>query len=615
MYNKKNIGLCYMSLSLITSGPNSYDLYSKSLTSDLLEIRDAIIDHFSATNVDVTGTATVGTSVVTGSASAADLTVSTFITADDVESSSMVANTGTFIDMISDRIKTTTNHWYQATWAADKAYLVNDFVYSGNPPLLYRCLLANTNVQPSQTVTQPQWAQLSSLNAIINDNQYCQCNTNSSDSKALVSPVPFKTVGAALTYLGSTPGYIRMVGQNQIYDETPITVTTTGITIDGGNDLFQSGGNTITREVRVTNTGNFVLKNVTLQSTVESNLLKLDGVRGSCFYQFNAIPNGSGANVEVYFRSSTRTWGGLHVFYNCKSNDLTSHVDFDLGGTCDPGTRVYIINALTEGGIDVQMNMTNPTDCQVYILNCENLICNNANFHPGGQMVVINTKTLTNMVSSATNANPATKLILSGVDMYNYGTSAYNVLTQTGNGPLWITNCNMPIAGNTITGTVTYGNARFTDAKLTTATCSTSLTTASLVMSGGVTTTPAMKIYDAGNTYFSTATIRWQKIGNVVYCATNDWAGFRCNPAPTAAQIIYLAINSDGSSPFGTSPKLPLPAGSPITYTTSCYVPTQSSLVVYADGGYTHITLGSETPWDTAASDNVVESFTFFYFV
>lgn len=310
--------------------------------------------------------------------------------------------TGT--EIISDKIQGTLGFNYLSPWDATKSYILNDLVVYNNQ--IWRCLVANTNVAPDpNNPAQAQWTVVTSNNAITNEKQFAQVNLNvGDDSKALVSPVPFKSIAAATNYiktLGAGVIEVMTVGQNNIYAGLGLT-SASNIIINGGdqNSTYLNNPQNISQDyTQITNCNNVIVKNLTIQgpNTAAQDIGQLINNKNLSFENvtFKDYSPLVPSNYIRIYNSVGNTWGS-HSFLNCicEPSD-TNNFTFQFSGDCDPGTVILydssgLVNRASVafqfsafGGVTTPANLTviiknsyfigigtYPSDMRVVFINC-----------------------------------------------------------------------------------------------------------------------------------------------------------------------------------------------------------------------------------------------------
>lgn len=363
---------------------NSYDLYGRSLN-----VKDLISEAFQTTDIS----ATTGTIATLGS------------------------TTATLGTAISNNFKQANGFNVLSPWSATKAYIVGDQVLSSG--FLWKCLVANTNVQPSTVdPSQAQWAQLSSNNSVLNESAYVVINkVVGDDSKALVSAVPFKSVGAALLYLkGIGGGVAKIMSVNQTYTWGNANDAYNGIVLDGGDetdDITVNPTNTLEAYAVFTNTNGLTVKNCTWQRPggTGGEVFNTQGCENVTLQNIKFVdPTGAGGICQITVYGTVPAPFGSHSFINCWQNVIDStSMGLIISGQAKAGTVILIdnagltsksswtINNVSGGGITGGSNLT---------FICRNSYINSGNFtHTEGSTMIFTNCIFaggTNFVSLAT---------------------------------------------------------------------------------------------------------------------------------------------------------------------------------------------------------------------
>jgi len=290
---------------------NNYDLFSRSLN-----VKEFIAEALETLNLDVTG------------------------------------------ELIADKIIANSGFNYLAPWSGGanaKDYITNDLVIYNNQ--IWRCLVANSNVQPDpNNPAQVEWVPISSNNAILSDRQYVQLHlTNGNDVKGLISAIPFQTIPAALLYLKSVGGgyaKIMSVGQNNVYgDGSDLTLFEyDNIILDCGDasvSYLNNPQNKINYRLLFQQSDNVTIKNCCIsRENTSPNVFYTAGCKNISLENITIIdqPDAPIPIISVVGPSVDNTFGS-HTFTNCyltPSDDIVCRLVID--GFCGSGTTILIDN-------------------------------------------------------------------------------------------------------------------------------------------------------------------------------------------------------------------------------------------------------------------------------
>lgn len=438
-----------MSISYLTTN-NSFDLFANSLTSsnlitNVLQAASQNVDNFTATNASVTGTGTIAT-------------------------------------LVSNKLQTSLGSNYFAQYDATKVYKLGDLVvYLG---LFYRCLINDTTgVAPDpNNPAQPQWVSLSSNNAIKNDILMLQVsNTVGDDAKALIGPVPFKTIQAAINF-ASNGSRLILVDQSSVFDEELTLTNKTDITIDGQtNGTYNATfGNVITNTpytgivVTATNCNTITFKNVIFRSGLNQILCDFTDCSNITFD--NCVFDNLGtATQDIRFQYTTA--GGFNmgdcIFYNCRSLTDSGQTFSIRVITSSPVTgpsslsRIFILNHIGPVSIS-NFNNTPPMPdfLYIYFYNCRKVVANETAFHVCGNLSITDCDIVTELLSQATTASTNNKLAITNSSLFNKTTNTYSSLNKSGNCPFLFQNFdydknNVTSLLGTSLGSYTFGPAKY----------------------------------------------------------------------------------------------------------------------------------------------------------
>jgi hypothetical protein len=417
-----------MSISYLLS-PNDYGLYSKTLTSDIVNtVQQNVQDLF------------------TNSLDATTLNAST---------------------VISNTLQTTTGSNYLGLYSSSKVYKLGDQVIFNN--LLYRCLVNDTTgIAPDpNNPAQAQWVALTSNNAVKNDLKYLQVSVISGDdNKALISPAPFKTIQAALNF-GGSGSYVILIDTNSTYSTFNASAFD-NVVIDGGGDgTFDTGGNVVETLSTIFLGNNTTLKNITIKDISTSNLSALVKTLNKVNTTIdNVVFDSKIANTatEIYFETiAPQTQKSDIIIYNCRTltelpdQYLNIRVSTTTGVINTALLRVFLFNIIGPVGYLAQSaDIENQELQQNYINNCKNIISCNA---LAGSFY-INDCNFTDylgpvvLVSSATTAAVNNKLVISNSSMFSSTSTTYARINKSGDCPYLFVNFDYDRDGsNTINGT------------------------------------------------------------------------------------------------------------------------------------------------------------------
>jgi len=291
-----------MSISNITNR-NNYDLFARSFN-----VKEFIAEALQATNMDITG------------------------------------------ELIANKIVNNIGFNYLSPWDPTKNYITNDLVISNNQ--IFRCLVANTNVEPDpNNPAQPEFVAVTSNNAILSERQYAQIHlTNGNDVKALVSAIPFQSVPAALDYLKSVGGgyaKIMSIGQNNVYGDgsSLVLFEYDNIILDGGDasdSYLDNPQNKINYLIDLQGSNNVTFKNFTISKT-SPVICATDGCNNISFQNVTFEDNAAPA-PQINISGSGLGFGN-HTFTNCYmtpgSQAFINVVIYDVVAT---GTRIIFDN-------------------------------------------------------------------------------------------------------------------------------------------------------------------------------------------------------------------------------------------------------------------------------
>lgn len=429
--------------------PNSLDIYSRTLNVQNFDSDASTID----TLTSITGNITT-----------------------------LNATTGNITNVVSDNLKTTTGSNYLGQYSGTKTYQIGDIVLYQN--LLYRALQV-TSVQPNPAdPAQTEWISLTSNNAVKNDPSYLQVSvTYGDDAKALLGPVPFKTIQAAIDY-GSSNSIIVLIDQGSVYDCNGLVLSgVSNLVIDGQNKAtYVNSGNVI----NLTATGqiglnNVVWKNVIIRtdpSIASTTVLFGNNSKNITFDNvvFDSTLNNTAREVWLN-NSSPLIEPSDIVFYNCRAmtSDPTQFITVHVGNTNGvintALTRVFCYNVI--GPLCPSSNISDVANQELYeyyVSGCKNIIGNGglgATLHSGGLCVISDSVITTVLNSTATNVATKNKLVVSNCTLLNPLTGTYSRLNKTGNCPYAFQNFDFDkniSPANVITGTgvdYTMGPARY----------------------------------------------------------------------------------------------------------------------------------------------------------
>jgi hypothetical protein len=345
--------------------PNSFDLFSRSYNA-----QEFITQLFEATNAEVTG------------------------------------------ELISNKIIGSTGFNYLSPWDPTKNYITNDLVISNNQ--IFRCLVANTNVEPDpNNPAQPEFVAISSNNAILNERQYAQIHlTNGNDVKALVSAIPFQSVPAALEYLKSVGGgyaKIMTTGQGNLYTGSVGISSSNNIILDGGDQsiaYLSNPENIIDGLFIISNSTNVVVKNLSLtRLTSGTSLGQLQGSKNVSFDNVTFIDPIIPDNSYIRILETPANAFGSHSFVNCSIKPgADNQLGITISGPCDPDTLILIDNSGLPyySRLELRTNsfggITTPGNITIVVKNCYIRLTNFT--HANGMNVLFQNCILKNFLNS-----------------------------------------------------------------------------------------------------------------------------------------------------------------------------------------------------------------------
>lgn len=387
---------------------NNLDLFAKSLNATTLDVVTQNVGDLISDNIETTN-----------------------MTSQLIDSSTVISNT----------LQTTTGSNYLGVYSASKVYKLGDQVIFNN--LLYRCLVNDTTgIAPDPNdPAQAQWVSLTSNNAVKNDLKYIQVSVlTGNDAKAVNSPVPFKTIQAALNFGGANCTY-ALIDKTSVYD-LPATTFPVNTTIIGvPKSQFARNGSII---------------NITAGCSIQSNISFKDlvirsdpSLVGPLFFGNNTI-NANFDNVafdsqlsdndmEVWINySSNPSPDSNIVFNNCSAFTdninqwLQVRVSVNAGVVYTGMTRTYFYNCKGPWYFYQHIpDVANQGQYETYIVGINKLSV----LHVGGLMVIDDCIFNSSLISSAGVANISNKLVVRNSSMYNITSNIYNVLDKTGDCP------------------------------------------------------------------------------------------------------------------------------------------------------------------------------------
>lgn len=381
--------------------------------------------------------------------------------------------------LVTDDIVTSAGGNYLSPWVETRSYIVGDIVIYQNQ--LFKCLVNNVGIVPNAAdPTQLEWALMTSNNAILSDSKYIQVSVNQgNDTKATVSPVPFKTLQAALNF--ATDGSkITLIDQSSTFDGTILLTGKNNITIDGGlSGVYQNDGNVITSSTAVSyvlrfiSCNNIIIKNVILNIGSSTNLLAtFDDCTNIIFDNVVFDTTIGSATQDVgFFYAGTGVRMGDVVIANCRSkyNLSTQYLNITLqssGTGTENLSRLFILNHVGPVGIaNMIMPNTSLDYLSAYVYNCNNYIGSSSANHGGGNFYysnVIFVSQFNSIASSAASTN--NKLTIMNSTFLNPATGTYSLLNKTGTCPYVLRDCDYDRTQLALNGTgtnYTSGPARY----------------------------------------------------------------------------------------------------------------------------------------------------------
>jgi len=393
-----------MSISNITNR-NNYDLFARSFN-----VRDFIAEALQATDMDITG------------------------------------------ELIANKIVNNIGFNYLSPWDPTKNYIPGDIVISNNQ--LFRCLVANTNVEPDPNdPAQPEFVAISSNNAILSERQYAQIHlTNGNDVKALVSAIPFQSVPACLAYLKSVNGgyaKIMSIGQNITYGNGGdiLLFEYDNIVIDGGdasNSYLDNPMNKIDGRMILEGCNNFTIKNVTLTRTGNSADIFFSTACNNVIFENVTIEDKTTFSTpNLYLQGDGDGIGfGSHTFKNLYHTPAPQNFfNVIMSDNCAPNTRIIFDNSglLTRSQLRIQTSAMVEDDWANLTLIVKNSYINtNITLHYTGMTFIFE-----NCIISGTLASTAVSgsLTLINCSFFDPVTNAWGTINLSGTAQYKLIDC------------------------------------------------------------------------------------------------------------------------------------------------------------------------------
>lgn len=420
--------------------PNTYDLLSNSLNTNILEALTQTVQ-----NITATGTGTFPT---------------------------LNSTNGTIANIITNKLSSNGGlGLYDAT-----------FSYSADAMVFYQGTiwksLVSSNLGNTPSDTSAQWIRLiNKFNNVVSANNFYVDGSIGRDTNN-ANLMPFATINAAYAYAASqfpSGGFnILVISTDLTYTLVPagsqgaFTINTPNVSIISTTSLPYYHANTISGRIYLPNTSaNFKIEGFThvKDSVVTGPTYAIgDGTNGhpGNVYIKNMyinIPTTAAGQLAIDFAGNGKITGSYY-FDQIQTNDpvtdpLVSNADISMWLAADDSgtssTNIYITNCI--GPVQLSTNVLNVATggvLNVFVVGCRLI---DLAYHTQGNLFIQDCSVYSDFKSSANALSGQNSLNLKNVSLFNYATGTFTTFAKTGTCAYNLLDVYRGRTGDTVNGT------------------------------------------------------------------------------------------------------------------------------------------------------------------